>query len=930
MQTSLARRQRHRRREGRRPRGSGAGRVAAVVLPLFLFATLLGVGLVGFTGTVAAYSYFSRDLPDPREKLEEITFTQQSTVVDRSGQVVLARLGDDRRDVVLFEDIPPMLIDATTSIEDRTFWDNTGFDPLGFLSATIDTLQGRERGGSTITQQLVRSRLLPESAFEGSIYERKAKEIIQSIRLTEAYPGEEGKQSIMEKYLNNNFYGNRSYGIAAAAKSYFGKTLDELTLAEAALLAGIPQSPTRFDLVRNAVEQAYTDENGQERTRLVVPATAEIVQRRNYILDRMALTSVLTAGEYTDADFAAAKREPVVLASQAPEQWRAPHFVWQVRRALGTILCGTESADQCRAIDTGGYRVTTSLDWSMQQTIEKWVFVAARAPNARDTEAILEGRGIPRSEWPWIVGLRGHNIHNAAGAVVDYRTGEVLAWAGSASYTAAGNEKFQPQFDVLADGWRQPGSSIKPINYLIGIEDRTMTAATMFMDVVTNFAPQGQAAWTPTQADKLERGPVRLRSALQFSLNVPAIKAGLINGPAHQLERTREFGLAYPRNTIPVVSQSIGTLETHPIDLIQAYGAIANGGVLMPERMILEIRDADGNVVWPVSAALPTGTRVASEGAAYIVTDILRGNTNSRVNPFWAKWAPTDGFGRDATFRPAAYKTGTTSDNRDVHAYGYLAPPSDPDLPGLVVGVWMGNSNNEPNDGKLSLDTSAPLWRAILSEVSRGMPIEDFERVRPDGLVEARVDAFTGMLPSGSTTRTVTELFLPGTVPNRPSDLYTVVDIDAASGLLWQDGCVGPMQPRTYIDFGRAEPAFPAWTSFTLGWQARAADGRRAGGPERTRPQYFYGSGFFPFGQSWGGAFAPTEVCPAAPPEPTPCIPTDGVECPTPPPGNGNGNGNGNGPPGGRPTPTPSPTPTSGLIPIPIPGPRRPRGHPRS
>jgi len=226
MQTSLARRQRHRRREGRRPRGSGSGRAVAIALPLFLFAALFAVGLVGFSGTVAAYSYFAKDLPDPKTKLDEISFTQQSTIYDRSGEFVLARLGDDRRDIVTFDDLPPILIDATTSIEDKTFWDNSGFDPLGFLAASLDTLQGNDRGGSTITQQLVRDRLLPDSAFEGSIYDRKAKEIIQSIRLTEAFPGEDGKRSIMEKYLNNNFYGNRSYGVAAAAKAYFGKSLD--------------------------------------------------------------------------------------------------------------------------------------------------------------------------------------------------------------------------------------------------------------------------------------------------------------------------------------------------------------------------------------------------------------------------------------------------------------------------------------------------------------------------------------------------------------------------------------------------------------------------------------------------------------------------------------------------------------------------------
>ena len=169
---------------------------------------------------------------------------------------------------------------------------------------------------------------------------------------------------------------------------------------------------------------------------------------------------------------------------------------------------------------------------------------------------------------------------------MDYRTGEVLAYVGSGSYYSPGNEKFQPQFDVLSDGWRQPGSSIKPINYAIGIEDRTMTAATMFMDVVTDFG----RSFTPTQADDLERGPVRLRSALQFSLNIPSIKAGIINGLDHFYERSQDFGIQYIPGSAPVISMGIGTLEVHPIDLLGAYGAIANGGVLMPRTTILEHR----------------------------------------------------------------------------------------------------------------------------------------------------------------------------------------------------------------------------------------------------------------------------------------------------------------------------------------------------
>lgn len=465
----------------------------------------------------------------------------------------------------------------------------------------------------------------------------------------------------------------------------------------------------------------------------------------------------------------------------------------------------------------------------------------------------------------------------------------------------------QPQFDVLGDGWRQPGSSFKPLIYLVGIDDKTMTASTMFMDVVTNFGT-GRSPFYPTQADNAERGPVRLRSALQFSLNIPAIKAGFINGLEHQFERTKDFGIRYPSTALPVASMSIGTLEVHPIDMISAFGMIANNGNLMPRHTILKVLGSNDAQVWPPAGAKLTGERVVERQSAYILTDILAGNTIKSVNPFWGKWRITDGLG-SGRIRPAAYKTGTTNDNRDVHAYGYLATPSNKNLPGLVAGVWMGNSDNSPNDGKLSLDTSAPLWSAILSEVSKGMPIDGFSRTKPKGLVTATVDAFTGMKPSGGSRKTVQELFLPGTAPTQAASYSRAVDIDSASGLLWREGCVGPMATKSFIDYSRAESGFKVWQKADAAWQARAARGVGvSGGPKRTRTAYFYGSGngvsWFPYGRSWGGAFAPTKRCPIGPPPPSQCVSTDPLSpCPSLPP---------EAPPPGKPGKTPKPWGLSG------------------
>ncbi len=899
MQTSLARRQRHRRALQRRPRGrtgSIIGSIALVVLLVILTTGGLAAG-AGVVVGVGAYNYFAAGLPDPVTALTNIDYEQQTVIYDRTGTVELARLGDLKRELVTFDVIPGEMLDATTAIEDKDFWINPGFDPVGIVSAGIDTLSGRPRGASTITQQLVRARLLPADAFADGTYERKAREIIQSIRLTQAYPGEEGKQQIITAYLNNSFYGNQSYGVKAAAKSYFGKPLADLTLAQDAILAAIPQSPTSYDLVRNADEVCLDDVAADEECsdfKLVVPQDSDIVQRRNKVLELMETRSPRSGDKHTLAEYEAAKNEPVELAPQLSAKWKAPHFVWQVRRELGAMFCPDTPTD-CPAADTGGYKVITTLDYSMQKDTEKWVYVAARAPNARNPSAILSSRKISRSDRSWVLGLRGHNINNAAAAVEDYRTGEILAYVGSASYTSKKSRKFQPQFDVMADGWRQPGSSIKPVNYLVGIDDKTLTAATMIMDVTTNFG----GGFIPTQADKLERGPVRLRSALQFSLNIPAIKGTIMTGLDHVFERTQDFGLRYPSTASPVLSEGIGTLEVHPIDLLGAYSMIANEGKLEPRRVIKSILDPDGEVYWPKAGDLPKAEQVVDKGAAYIVTDILSGNTQKSVNPYWAKWAIYDHGVR----RPAAYKTGTTNDNIDVAAYGFLAPPKNKDEPALAVGVWMGNSDNSPNDGKLSLDTSAPLWSAIMSDVSRGSKIADFSQ--PKGLVTATVDAFTGLRPGPFTTRTVKELFLPGTVPKQKESIRVAATIDAASGLLWRDGCVGPKVTRGFFDMSSVEANFPAWQRADAAWASRAARGSGVGGgPKGTRTSYFYNGAFAPYGRTWGARFMPSKKCPLAPP-PTLCDP---LTLPSPEPG--------------LPTPTCTPPPPPTASPSPTPSPK--------
>jgi penicillin-binding protein 1A len=221
MQTSLARRQRHRRSLNRgRPSGSSVVRRVVLVIPIVVFLAFLAVGLAGVLGVATAYNYYSQGLPDPRDTLSNLSFDQQTVLFDRNGKK-LASLGEFKRNVVTYDQIPPEVLDATTAIEDKDFWTNPGFDITGFVSATLDTLSGNPRGGSTITQQLVRARLLPASAFEGSREERKIREIIQSLRLTQAYPGLDGIHEILTSYIYKIFYVFKFLWFSDSARTLF-------------------------------------------------------------------------------------------------------------------------------------------------------------------------------------------------------------------------------------------------------------------------------------------------------------------------------------------------------------------------------------------------------------------------------------------------------------------------------------------------------------------------------------------------------------------------------------------------------------------------------------------------------------------------------------------------------------------------------------
>ncbi len=572
-------------------------RVIALVL---VVVTLIGAMAAATSVMVmsTAVNVLSDGLPDP-SGLEAMTFAQPTVVYDRTGTVELARFQREDRRVVTFADVPPLVLDATTSAEDRTFWANSGFDAQAILAAVAEGASGvRERGASTITQQLVRARLLPSevTAVGADRYVRKAKEIIQSLRLSDAFPGEAGKQRVVTAYLNEIFYGHGAYGVAAAALIYFGVSdLAALTPSQAALLAGLPKSPSTLDPYKFAVK----DKKG----RLVVPPGSPPMLRRDWILQGLAEGARWTT--LTQTQLAAAMAQPVVLAGDQPRRMKAAHFDWQVRRQLQGILADAGPD----AVETGGYTVITTLDMKAQGLAERWLTAAAIVPNVnrKKGDALLKSLKIPRSDQRWVKALRGKDLHNGALVALDYRTGDVLAYAGSAGYgqDKLASRKFSPKFDAAGDGSRQPGSAFKPILYASAFNSRRLTPGSLLLDITTEF--NHRESWAPRDADRLERGPVLVRKAIQFSLNIPAIRALGRTGNDQVAKTAAALGLRFTGGSLAFkqagLAGALGTVEVRPIDLTSAFGAIANDGVHVPPRMILEIRGPDGKTVWKAPRA---------------------------------------------------------------------------------------------------------------------------------------------------------------------------------------------------------------------------------------------------------------------------------------------------------------------------------------
>jgi membrane peptidoglycan carboxypeptidase len=451
------------------------------------------------------------------------------------------------------------------------------------------------------------------------------------------------------------------------------------------------------------------------------------VQRRDYVLRNLA-TSRWT--HLTPEELQAALDEPVILAGPQPQVMLAPHFDWAVRAQLEQLFGGPD------AVETGGYRVITTLDWKAQQLAERYMTAAAIIPNLPKAagDKLIASMGFSKADRTWIRALRGKDIHDGAVVAVDYRHGDVIAYVGSAGYYRQdlASPKFSPQYDAAAAG-RQPGSAFKAIVYTTAFNQKVLTPGSVLLDVSTDFG----GGWAPKDADTLERGPVLVRGAIQQSLNLPAIRALQRVGNAPVADVADKLGITFTGGRTAFMqaglAAAIGTVETRPIDLAAAFGSLGNGGAHVPTRMILSITKPDGTAAF--TAPDPAPVQAVSPQAAFLTTDILAGNTDPAQNSWWAATLALHN-GPGGSRRPAAAKTGTADNRRDFSTYGFLAPPADPSAPAIAVGVWMGNSDHSAPRTKVqatSLTTAGQVWHSFLRDYTAKWPVG-----RRPGAVDAR------------------------------------------------------------------------------------------------------------------------------------------------------------------------------------------------
>ena len=617
----------------------------------FIFLILICLGF---------FIYFAKDLPRP-ERFTEHQFIQSTKVYDRTGTVLLYEVyGEEKRSYVTLDKIPKHLQDAILVAEDANFYHHVGIDIKGIFRAILKDIKIGEPiyGGSTIPQQLIRSTFLTTEKTP----ERKIREIILALELDRRY----SKEQILEWYLNQVPFGQNAYGVEEAAQTYFKKPVSEITLPEAATLAALIRAPSYLS--------PYCNET-------------ELLERKNYILERMA-----SLGYISEKELQEAKETKIKFVSS--KGVKAPYFTVEY------ILPQLEKTYSLDFLRQGGFKIYTSLDWELQKLAEE----------------IIE-KGVERN--------KAFGAYNAALVAINPKTGEVLAMVGGAGYDKEEyppgcepqkNCKFSPHFNVATLGLRQPGSAFKPFVYATAFK-KGFTPDTIVVDEKTNFGVWGGKPYIPENYDGLFRGEITLREALAQSINVASVRvlrdyAGLENmeqGLEDSVKTAKELGITTLK---PPFGPSIvlGGWEVNLLEMTSAYGVFATEGLKFSPISILRIEDSKGNIIKENKS---DPQRVLEANVARMVNDILSDNTAR---------APMFGLHSPLYFKnyQVAVKTGTTQYYQDAWTIGYT--------PSLVVGVWVGNNDNSSMVKKPAVSIAGPIFHEFMEKVLQKFPKEEFTK----------------------------------------------------------------------------------------------------------------------------------------------------------------------------------------------------------
>jgi membrane peptidoglycan carboxypeptidase len=708
--------------------------------PIWVKALIIVFFLVVLTG-IGIGLYFLRDLPSPTKLQSADSFAVSTKIFDRNNELLYEIFADENRTPIKMSDLSPYVAQATIAIEDKNFYKHFGIDFAGVARALIVTAQGKSlQGGSTLTQQLIKVSLLTRERT----LERKAKEAVLTLAAEAIY----SKDEILEMYLNHIPYGGTAWGIEAAAHTFFDKSAKDLTLAESAYLAGLPQSPSRYSPFGN------TPELGKERQKEVL---------RRMMEDKHITKEQAEQAEKEELKFAQ-KRITI----------KAPHFVFYVRDQL------VEQYGEA-VVERGGLRVTTTLDLALHETVQASVSAEINK-------------------------LARYKVGNGAALVTRPSTGEILAMVGSRDYFSATHEG---QINITVRE-RQPGSSIKPLDVATALQLRKLTPSTMLLDIPTCFQNIGQSDYCPKNYDGTFHGPVLPRQALANSYNIPAVKTLGVNSLDSFMATASAMGLSTLKDPARYgLALSLGGGEVKMVDMATAFGTIANQGVKVPLIGITKIEDYRGKVLYETSAdarkeqlekalflggntsaqerTIPTLRisenrdeiyRVLDKEVSYIVSDILSDN-GARAGAF--------GLNSELNVRgqKVAAKTGTTNDLRDNWTVGYT--------PQYLAIVWVGNNDNTKMNQSLvsGVTGAAPIWNDIMTHITKKeAPIWP---EKPENITTAKFCKRSGALPNPATPadkqcEEVSEIFWKGTEPQSQENVWHGTWIAGQTGLPPREG----------------------------------------------------------------------------------------------------------------------------------------------